>query len=132
MTFEPRMDTGGISPRINGAMRQDGEGAPELVVASSRPIPFGLTPFMANVKALIAACGDGPSPSYQQMADQLGVASKSNISRAVEMLIERNHVIRFGIGRARSLRVIQHSCPHCGGDLSAAPLHPGSENGEVP
>lgn len=92
---------------------------------AKRAVGAGLTPAMAQVKALIAGAGEGPTPSYQEMAIAVGLRAKSGISRIVGQLEERGHIARDP-GRARSLRIVQHSCPHCGGDLLAAPLHPAS------
>jgi hypothetical protein len=93
---------------------------------AKRAVGAGLTPAMAQVKALIAAACDGSPPTFEEMAKALGLKSRSNISRLIDALVERGHVARDP-GHAHSLRIVQHSCPHCGGDLLAAPVHPGPE-----
>jgi SOS-response transcriptional repressor LexA len=90
-----------------------------------------MTPLMARVKAHLVEIErrGGPAQSYREMGRALGIKSSSDLHRAAQMLIERGHVVRGGVGQSRSLRVVQHSCPHCGGDLSAVPRHLVAENG---
>lgn len=45
---------------------------------------------------------NGVAPSYQEIADELGLASKSGVHRLIEALIYRGHLVRAP-NRARSL-----------------------------
>ena len=42
------------------------------------------------------------SPSYQEMMDALGIKSKSNVHRYIQILHERGHISRV-YGRARTI-----------------------------
>ena len=64
---------------------------------------------------------NGFAPSFDEMKDALGLASKSNIHRLVECLVERG-LVRKLPERARSIVLIEGDrlplgwrCPGCGG-----------------
>lgn len=57
---------------------------------------------------------DGVSPSYQQIADHLGIASKGRVCRMVDDLVSRGRIVRVP-RRQRSLRL-------AGGDGEAVPF----------
>lgn len=75
----------------------------------------GLTPEQARLLAYIAEFCDreGHSPSYQQMAGAMGLASKSGVHRLIEALHERGCIHRLP-NRARSIEVVNASrfAPH--------------------
>lgn len=52
------------------------------------------------------AANGGASPSYQEIADALGLASKSSVARLVKSLIERGRLRKIN-GRDRCLEVIE-------------------------
>lgn len=58
----------------------------------------------------------GISPSYGQMAEYMGLRSKSGILRLLTGLEERGRIKRIH-RRARSIEIVRKSCPHCGGAL---------------
>jgi SOS-response transcriptional repressor LexA len=70
----------------------------------------------------------GVGPSYDEVMVALGLSSKSGVSRIVNGLADRGHVI-WNSRMARSLRVVEHSCPNCGCALDASPILPAAENG---
>lgn len=55
-----------------------------------------------------AAAYDGATPSYREIADALGLHSKSRVSALVDRLVERGYLHRIP-RQARSLEVIDHS-----------------------
>ena len=55
-----------------------------------------------------AAAHDGATPSYQEIADALGLRSKSRVSALVERLVARGYLHRIP-KRARGLEVVEHS-----------------------
>jgi len=55
-----------------------------------------------------AAAHDGAAPSYQEIADGLGLNSKSRVSALVDRLVERGYLHRIP-KRARGLKVVEHS-----------------------
>ena len=68
---------------------------------------YGMTKQQARLKAFIVAYAaeHGYSPTFQEMADGLGLASKSGIVRLMRGLAHRGHV-RFRPGTQRSVEVI--------------------------
>jgi repressor LexA len=48
----------------------------------------------------------GYSPSYQEIGDAIGIASKSGVKRMIDALVERGH-LELLPRRARSLAVIE-------------------------
>lgn len=75
---------------------------------------------MDFITAFVAA--NGFSPSYMEIKAALGLGSTSEASRIVGQLAERGH-IRVLPRCSRSIEIIRHACPHCGGALDgvAAP-----------
>lgn len=58
---------------------------------------------------------NGYSPSYDDIADALGISSRSNVHRVIYALIERGFIENLP-GKARSLKVIKNSlAPAIGG-----------------
>lgn len=55
-----------------------------------------------------AAAHHGATPSYQEIADALGLRSKSRVSALVGRLVARGYLHRIP-KRARGLQVIEHS-----------------------
>jgi repressor LexA len=51
---------------------------------------------------------DGVGPTYDELREYMGIASKSGVFRCVNALVERGHLRRFP-GRARSLEVVDRS-----------------------
>lgn len=94
-------------------------------------IPENLTPRQLDVKRFIQTYtrGNGHGPSFAEIADGIGVVSKSNIHRLVSELEARGHVT-FRPRIACSLRIVEHSCPNCGCSLDAAPLIPAEIHGD--
>ncbi|MEI6439031.1 MAG: hypothetical protein WCO83_02390 [Alphaproteobacteria bacterium] len=68
---------------------------------------MGLTEVQAKAKAFLAdqIAVTGISPSYQQIADHLGLVSKSGVNRIVQGLEERGHIRRLKY-RVRSIEVM--------------------------
>jgi SOS-response transcriptional repressor LexA len=89
-----------------------------------------LTRQQLNAKTFIAAFtrDHGVGPIYDEIMVAVGLKSKSGVSRLVQGLADRGHVTWIARS-ARSLRVVEHSCPNCGCALDAAPLHPVADNG---
>ena len=54
------------------------------------------------------AAHDGAAPSYQEIADGLGLNSKSRVSDLVDRLVARGYLHRIP-RRARGLKVVEHS-----------------------
>jgi len=59
----------------------------------------------------------GIPPSFDEISDGAGIGTKSGVFRIVNALVERGHIRRMP-GRARSIELVEHSCPHCGGRLA--------------
>lgn len=60
------------------------------------------------INFIIQASRKGYAPSYQEMADALGLKSKSGIHRLVSALVDKGYVRRLD-GRWRSIEVIKVS-----------------------
>ena len=74
-----------------------------------------MTPrLQACLKAIEDLTVDGVSPTYQQIADHLGISSKGRICRMIDDLVSRGRVIRVP-HRQRCLRI-------AGGDGEAVPF----------
>lgn len=57
---------------------------------------------------------EGLCPSYQQMCDGLGMASKSGIKRIVDGLEERGYIRRLK-HRHQAIEIVKKgACPRCG------------------
>ena len=87
---------------------------------------MGLTPRMKEafdfIDGHLTRTG-GISPSYDEIAEGLGVASKSSAWRLVSALRERGYISQMR-GRVRSFSILKRPgdeqgcrCPHCGGVL---------------
>lgn len=59
---------------------------------------------LAFIKAYMAE-HDGLAPSYQEMAEQAGLGSKSNVHRAIRCLEERGAIRRIP-DRARAIEIL--------------------------
>jgi repressor LexA len=72
----------------------------------------GLTPLQAKTKAFVRSYiqANSYSPSYQDVADHLGLATRSGAHRVLTELIDRGH-LRRKHNRARSLEVIDPRSP---------------------
>ena len=69
---------------------------------------FGLTPKQIDLYRYLleySAAKPGQSPSYDEMADHLGLSSKSGVCRLIDCLEERGFLRRLR-GRARSLELL--------------------------
>jgi len=75
----------------------------------------GLTRKQMECKAFIATytAMHGVSPSYDEIADNLGYASKSQTHRIVECLVERGHASILP-NKRRSIQIVENICPTCG------------------
>lgn len=68
---------------------------------------MGLTPRQAEVLAVIKKLSrNSLSPSIQEIADALGIRSKSSVHNSVMKLIERGHLQHLP-NRSRSLLVVE-------------------------
>ncbi len=59
---------------------------------------------------------DGVSPNYDEIGDFMDLASRSSVHALVERLERAGHIKRIP-GVARSIRLVERACPHCGGQL---------------
>jgi repressor LexA len=91
---------------------------------------LSLTRQQLNAKTFIQAyvAAHGVGPTFGEVMEGLGLASKGGVHRLVNALADRGHVT-FVSRSARSLRVVDHHCPNCGCALDAEPIHPADENG---
>ncbi|GJD93393.1 LexA family protein [Methylobacterium iners] len=64
------------------------------------------------------------APSYTEMADHLGVASKSNIHRLVQGLIERGYLHEMPANRKRALTLVSESASAAMAAPTSAPALP--------
>lgn len=69
--------------------------------------PLGLTRRMLDVLTFVQAYTrtNGMSPTYQEIADGVGLSSKSGVNRIINELAERGHVTRIH-RRERSITII--------------------------
>lgn len=66
----------------------------------------GLTPRQRHLLAFLTDEAEaGRSPSFDEMADAIGFASKSGVARLIEALEQRGHVRRHP-NRARAIEII--------------------------
>lgn len=56
------------------------------------------------------------APSHQEIADHLGLRSKSSVHERLARLEARGLVRRIP-HQARSLEIVEKTCPHCGREL---------------
>ena len=59
---------------------------------------------------------NGISPTHQEIADELGLASKSGVHERLRRL-ENHGAIRRLPHRARGIELVKRTCPHCGKEL---------------
>lgn len=55
---------------------------------------------------------NGASPSYEQIASNLEIKSKSRIYIIICDLISQNRLTKTH-GKKRNLQIVLHKCPHC-------------------
>jgi repressor LexA len=75
--------------------------------ATLHPWRYGLTPqqrAMLNFIVGFSEANGGVMPSFEEMAEHLGLASKSGVHRLVTALERRGHITRDG-RRARAIRL---------------------------
>lgn len=66
---------------------------------------FGLTKRQAELLSFIEGrLEEGSCPSFEEMREAAGLASKSGVHRLVTALVERGHLVRLP-GRARALAI---------------------------
>jgi len=82
------------------------------------PRRTGLTPQQNGCLEAIRAHHTvrGAMPSISDLQTALGMASKSAVHRLLVQLESRG-AIKRAAGRARAIRLMTSSCPHCGGEL---------------
>lgn len=75
----------------------------------------GLTPKMQRCKDFIAVFSamHGVSPSFQEIADNLGLKSKSPVHRIIHKLVDRGHAT-YTPNHSRTITILQDICPTCG------------------
>lgn len=84
-----------------------------MIVASlGAGIVMGLTPVQADALAFIAMRirVRGVSPSFAEVANELGLKSRSSIHRIVQALIARGHLRQLP-GRSRSVALVDDRLP---------------------
>jgi repressor LexA len=59
---------------------------------------------------------DGVSPSFEELRQGMGLASKSAVHRILGALEREGHISRSKYF-ARAIRINHQSCPHCGGAI---------------
>jgi hypothetical protein len=70
---------------------------------------MGLTQSLADtLSAIVRLSADGVSPSYQELADELGCVSRGHIAERLRQLKQRGHV-EWLPGAARSVRVVEQT-----------------------
>jgi SOS-response transcriptional repressor LexA len=69
---------------------------------------YGLTPTALKMLAFIREqiSSSGVSPSYDEISQHMGLASKSGVTRLVEQLEERGHIHRLP-GLSRSITIVE-------------------------
>lgn len=90
---------------------------------------IGLTVREAECMAVLYEAWDldAPMPSNSEIAEALGLASKSGVQRLLNSLQSKNYIHRLP-KRARAIEIIEaHICPKCGHSSS-----PGITPGENP
>ena len=83
-----------------------GDSMPSIKSVNSQNAPKGLTPRMRALLAFIQAYSarHEQMPSFQEMADGLGLRSKSSVHRLITSLEERGHIERLH-SRARAMHI---------------------------
>lgn len=79
---------------------------------------YGITSKQEKLLAIIKAdLAERDVPrSYEELAEAMGLAAKSGITRLVRGL-ERRGLVKHVPGAARSIQLVERKCPHCGGKL---------------
>jgi repressor LexA len=64
------------------------------VMSSNKQRSFGTTERQARVLSFIQSyrADKGYSPSYQDIADAVGISSRSGVKRVIDALVERGHL----------------------------------------
>ena len=80
---------------------------------------YGLTSKQEKLLAIIKAdlAATGVPRSYEEMAQAMGVRSKSAIHGLVTGL-ERRGLIKRMACAWRSIQLVERKCPHCGGKIA--------------
>ena len=83
-----------------------GDSTSSIKSVNSQNAPKGMTPRMRALLAFIQAYSarHEQMPSFQEMADGLGLRSKSGVHRLITSLEERGHIERLR-SRARAMRI---------------------------
>ena len=81
---------------------------------------MGLTPRQADCLAVIQkALGEGGiAPSFDEIAAQMHLKSKSGVDRLLRALEERGFIRRLAY-RARGIELVKSLCPHCGNPVGS-------------
>lgn len=58
----------------------------------------------------------GVAPSYDEMREHMGLASKSNIHRIIGELVQRGR-LRVMRKHRRAMEIVEQKCRHCGKEL---------------
>ena len=87
---------------------------------SLSPPVYGLTPSQADCARVIAALTDfeGTSPSFAEIAAELGIANKSGVHRLVHQLIERGWIDPYELQGKRALRLTRPPPPFNGNPIT--------------
>ena len=81
---------------------------PRLIAkVRARTVPLGLTVEQRRALEFIRdfVKANGKSPTYQEIADALGLRSKAGVARLINALVERGHIAHMP-ARARSIVVL--------------------------
>lgn len=94
--------------RIRFMAERPDEALAALRIAREADATYALTPRQADTLDFVRAylARTGASPTYQQIADGIGLASKQGIHRLVVALEERGHIRRIP-GRRQSIVVVE-------------------------
>ena len=82
------------------------------------PTKTGLTPHQRACLNAIRTHhgGTGSMPSISELQTALGISSRSAVHRLLVQL-EARGAIKRRAHRARAIRLMADTCPHCGGEL---------------
>ena len=67
---------------------------------------------------------NGVAPSYQEIADAMGLKSKSGVVKLVDILVARGYLYRGGKGCSRTLIAVEDADQSRGGKLTSYNLYP--------
>lgn len=90
-----------------------------LKTQERKDIHAGLTKKQQKCLDIIKAAIEfsGIAPTLEEIRVEMGVPSRSEIFRLLELLADRGHIIRrHNMARSITLPPPEH-CPHCGGKL---------------